>query len=91
MAPVTRTSGQRPDGKSRAAPRYPAQSLTSPAAKRPEVMSSVHRASDPAAELAAWGAAVVHFHRLGLPAAVPAFAASWLRRRGVHADWVTRP
>jgi hypothetical protein len=47
---------------------------------------------DAAGELAAWGAAVTHLHRAGLPAAVPEFAARWLARRGVRgvrADWVS--
>jgi hypothetical protein len=48
-----------------------------------------HDAGDVAAELAAWGSAVLHLHSLGLPAAVPEFPAAWLRARGIHADWVT--
>jgi hypothetical protein len=51
--------------------------------------TTVQQQPDAAAELAAWGAAVVHLHAAGLPAAVPAFPAAWLRRRGVRADWVT--
>lgn len=38
-------------------------------------------------ELAAWGAAVIHLHSAGLPAAVPQFPAAWLARRGINADW----
>jgi hypothetical protein len=45
------------------------------------------RSANPARELAAWAAAVEHLHAAGLPAAVPEFAAAWLRRRGVRADW----
>ena len=41
-----------------------------------------HDAGDVAAELAAWGSAVLHLHSLGLPAAVPEFPAAWLRARG---------
>ena len=51
--------------------------------------STIARGADAAAELEAWGAAVIHLHRAGLPAAVPPFAAAWLRRRGVAADWVS--
>ena len=40
------------------------------------------------AELEGWAAAVAHLHSLGLPAAVPEFAAAWLARQGVRADWV---
>ena len=43
---------------------------------------------DSAGDLAAWGAAVAYLHAAGLPAAVPAFPAAWLRRRGVRPDWV---
>jgi hypothetical protein len=43
--------------------------------------------ADAAGELAAWAAAVVHLHRLGLPAACPPFPAAWLARRGISADW----
>jgi uncharacterized protein (DUF849 family) len=57
----------------------------SPAA--PTTRASVQRRPGAAGELAAWGAAVVHLHALGLPAAVPEFPAAWLRRRGVRADW----
>lgn len=39
-------------------------------------------------ELDAWAAAVVHLHRAGSPAAVPPFAAAWLARCGIRADWV---
>ena len=42
---------------------------------------------DPAADLDAWQAAVIHLHAAGLPAAVPEFPAAWLRRRGICADW----
>lgn len=45
--------------------------------------------ANPARELAAWSLAVDHLHACGLPAAVPLFAAAWLRRRGVRPDWVT--
>lgn len=48
---------------------------------------SVASAAGAAGELAAWAAAVVHLHGLGLPAAVPAFPAAWLARRGVRPDW----
>jgi hypothetical protein len=47
-----------------------------------------HDAGDVAAELTAWGSAVLHLHSLGLPA-VPEFPAAWLRACGVCADWVT--
>ena len=51
--------------------------------------ATITRRSDAAGEeLAAWGAAVAHLHAAGLPAAVPAFPAAWLARRGVRADWV---
>ncbi len=40
-----------------------------------------------AGDLEAWAAAVLHLHAAGLPAAVPEFAAAWLARRGVYADW----
>jgi hypothetical protein len=43
----------------------------------------------PDLELEAWASAVDHLHALGLPAAVPEFAAAWLRRRGIHPDWTT--
>ena len=45
----------------------------------------------PEVELTAWAAAVAHLHALGLPAAVPEFPFAWLRRRGVHPDWVADP
>ena len=45
------------------------------------------RRPDPARDLRAWGAAVEHLHRRGLPAAVPPLAAAWLRRRGTRPDW----
>ena len=54
-------------------------------AKAPATALDVSRV---AVELAAWGAAVQHLHAAGLPAAVPAFPAAWLRRHGVAADWV---
>lgn len=47
------------------------------------------RRARPGRELAAWGDAVEHLHAAGLPAAVPEFAAAWLRRRGIRADWET--
>jgi hypothetical protein len=50
---------------------------------------TIARGADAAAELEAWGAAVIHLHRAGLPAAVPEFPAAWLRHRGVAADWVS--
>ncbi len=40
-----------------------------------------------ARELLAWRETVLHLHSLGLPAAVPEFAAAWLRREGIRADW----
>jgi|SoiMetStandDraft_2_1073263.scaffolds.fasta_scaffold596725_2 hypothetical protein len=46
-----------------------------------------HDAGDMAAELRAWGSAVLHLHSLGLPAAVPEFPAAWLWARGIRADW----
>jgi hypothetical protein len=51
------------------------------------VTPTITPGTDAAGELRAWGAAVVHLHSLGLPAAVPPFPAAWLRRRGVKADW----
>jgi hypothetical protein len=51
--------------------------------------ANVPPAAGAARELAAWGAAVVHLHAAGLPAAVPEFPAAWLGRRGVRADWVS--
>jgi hypothetical protein len=44
-------------------------------------------APDAARELAGWLLAVEHLHERGLPAAVPEFAATWLRRQGIRADW----
>jgi hypothetical protein len=44
-------------------------------------------AANAARELDAWGAAVIHLHRAGLPAAVPPFPAAWLARHGIRADW----
>jgi hypothetical protein len=52
---------------------------------------SARCSANPARELEAWAAAVEHLHDAGLPAAVPEFAAAWLRRRrGIRADWATR-
>jgi len=54
--------------------------------------ASVQRRPYTAAELAAWGAAVAHLHRAGLPAAVPPLPAAWLRHHGTRAsraDWVS--
>jgi hypothetical protein len=48
-----------------------------------------HDAGDVAAQLTAWGSAVLHLHSLGLPAAVPEFPAAWLQTCGVRPDWVT--
>lgn len=49
------------------------------------------RSADAARELEAWATTVEHLHGLGLPAAVPPFAAAWLRRhRSIRADWITR-
>jgi hypothetical protein len=81
----------RADARGRAAPGRPAPSQTSAAAKQAEVFSVPRLQQHPGAagELAAWGAAVLHLHSLGLPAAVPAFPAAWLARRGIRADWVT--
>jgi hypothetical protein len=63
------------------------------AERRPRAESGAHDDGDDVrtrvtGELAAWGAAVQHLHAAGLPAAVPAFPAAWLRRRGVRPDWV---
>ena len=41
----------------------------------------------PERQLAAWASAVEHLHALGLPAPVPEFAAAWLARQGIRADW----
>jgi len=49
--------------------------------------TTVQQRPDAAGELAAWGAAVVHLHAAGLPAACPPFPAAWLARRGIRADW----
>jgi hypothetical protein len=59
------------------------------AAQRSNVPSSVSdgHVISPERQLAAWAAAVEHLHALCLPAAVPEFAAAWLRRRGVLPDW----
>lgn len=51
--------------------------------------ATVPSATDAGRELAAWGAAVAHLHRLGLPAAAPSFPCRWLARRGIIADWAT--
>ena len=48
--------------------------------------ANLQAGADVAGELAAWAAAVVHLHAAGLPAAVPAFPAAWLRRRGIRPD-----
>jgi hypothetical protein len=46
--------------------------------------------ADPAGDLRAWRMTVLHLHALGLPAGgVPKFAAAWLRRQGIRADWET--
>jgi hypothetical protein len=76
------------DGKGQAASRLaPASTPTRRPAENGQVLFRIAARPDAAAELAAWGAAVVHLHRAGLPAAVPEFPAAWLARRGVHADW----
>lgn len=59
------------------------------ASERASAVLTVTAGSDSGRELAAWAAAVQHLHRLGLPAAVPEFAAAWMRRRGIRADWTT--
>jgi hypothetical protein len=74
----------RPPGRKRNGPhastgrRQPPQTTT----------ATITRSGDAAGDLAAWGAAVEHLHAVGLPAAVPAFAAAWLRRRGIRPDWM---
>ena len=75
-----------PGRTSRGDPRCPGDRLPTPAAAthRESVLSVDDRARR---ELEAWGAAVLHLHALGLPAAVPEFPAAWLARRGVRADW----
>jgi hypothetical protein len=66
----------------------PGRSQDSPPPSASSVLT-VAQGTDAARELDAWAAAVVHLHRAGLPAAVPPFAAAWLRRRGVAAHWVS--
>lgn len=57
----------------------------------PEHLSAgpVRQRSMAAGQLEGWLAAVEHLHAHGLPAAVPEFAAAWLRRRGIRPDWET--